>query len=88
MTQPTFVAEPQRRNVHRAALFHLGAAWLLVLVAMQVFQLFDIPNSTVGIVVIAVVIGFPFAILSSCFVAWTLQGIGRTNVRELKRSAE
>ena len=61
----TFLGELQRRNVHRAAMFYAAAAWLLVQVATQVFPFFDIPNSTVRIVVIAVVIGFPFAMLFS-----------------------
>ncbi|WP_439640599.1 hypothetical protein [Nevskia sp.] len=71
----SFLAELQRRNVHRAAMFYAAAAWLLVQVATQVFPFFDIPNSTVRIVVIAVVIGFPFALLFSWFYEWTPQGI-------------
>ena len=80
-----FIAELQRRNVHRAALFYAGAAWLLVQVATQVFPFFDIPNSTVRIVVIAVVIGFPFAMLFSWFYEWTPQGIKLES--EIDRSA-
>ncbi|WP_293388817.1 hypothetical protein [Nevskia sp.] len=71
----TFLGELQRRNVHRAAMFYAAAAWLLVQIATQVFPFFDIPNSTVRIVVIAVVIGFPFAMLFSWFYEWTPQGI-------------
>ncbi|WP_295679666.1 hypothetical protein [uncultured Nevskia sp.] len=73
----TFLGELQRRNVHRAAMFYAAAAWLLVQIATQVFPFFDIPNSTVRIVVIAVVIGFPFAMLFSWFYEWTPQGIKR-----------
>ncbi|WP_273455189.1 hypothetical protein [Nevskia ramosa] len=75
MSASNFVAELQRRNVHRAALFYAGAAWLLVQIATQVFPFFDIPNATVRIIVIAVVIGFPFAMLFSWFYEWTPQGI-------------
>ncbi len=75
MSANSFFAELQRRNVHRAALFYAGAAWLLVQIATQVFPFFDIPNATVRIVVIAVVIGFPFAMLFSWFYEWTPQGI-------------
>jgi len=71
------LAELQRRNVHRAAVFYAGAAWLLVQIATQVFPFFDIPNSTVRIVVIAVLIGFPFAMAFSWFYEWTPQGIKR-----------
>ncbi len=71
----SFLAELQRRNLHRAAMFYAAAAWLLVQVATQVFPCFDIHDSTVRIVVIAVVIGFPFALLFSWFYEWTPQGI-------------
>jgi serine/threonine-protein kinase len=83
MTAPTpafkrsFLGELQRRNVHRAAVFYAGAAWLLVQVATQVFPFFEVPNATVRIVVIATVIGFPFAMAFSWFYEWTPQGIKR-----------
>jgi len=57
--------------------FYAGAAWLLVQIATQVFPFFDIPNSTVRIVVIAVLLCFPFAMLFSWFYEWTPQGIKR-----------
>ncbi len=44
ISKASFLTELQRRNVHRAALFYAGAAWLLVQVATQVFPFFDIPN--------------------------------------------
>ncbi|WP_295679671.1 hypothetical protein [uncultured Nevskia sp.] len=75
MTAASLFVELKRRNVHRAAMFYAAAAWLLVQIATQVFPFFDIPNSTVRIVVIAVVIGFPFAMLFSWFYEWTAKGI-------------
>jgi TolB-like protein len=48
-----------------------------VQIATQVFPFFEIPNATVRIVVIATVIGFPFAMLFSWFYEWTPQGIKR-----------
>ena len=80
----SFLAELQRRNVHRAAVFYAGAAWLLVQIATQVFPFFDIPNSTVRIVVIGALTGFPFALLFSWFYEWTPQGIVRES--EIDRS--
>jgi TolB-like protein/Tfp pilus assembly protein PilF len=71
--------------VHRAAVFYAGAAWLLVQVATQVFPFFDIPNATVRIVVIAAMIGFPFALLFSWFYEWTPQGLKLES--EIDRSA-
>jgi TolB-like protein/Tfp pilus assembly protein PilF len=71
----SLIAELKRRNVHRAAVFYAGAAWLLVQVATQVFPFFDIPNWAVRIVIVAALIGFPFAIVFSWLYEWTPQGI-------------
>ncbi len=73
----SFFAELKRRNVYRAAAFYAAASWLLVQVATQVFPFFDIPNWSVRMVVVAAVVGFPFAMLFSWFYELTPQGIKR-----------
>jgi serine/threonine-protein kinase len=77
LVKRSFIAELQRRNVHRAAVFYAGVAWLLVQIATQVFPFFHIPEWVVRWVVIAAAIGFPFAMLFSWFYEWTPQGIRR-----------
>ncbi len=71
------LAELKRRNVFRAAAFYAAASWLLVQIATQVFPFFDVPNWAVRVVVLAAVIGFPFAVLFSWFYEWTPQGLKR-----------
>ncbi len=73
----SFFNELKRRNVYRAAAFYAAAAWLLVQIATQVFPFFDIPNWSVRLVVIAVIVAFPFALLFSWFYELTPQGIKR-----------
>jgi TolB-like protein/Tfp pilus assembly protein PilF len=73
----SFFAELKRRNVWRAAVFYAGAAWLLVQIATQVFPFFHIPEWVVRWIVIAAIIGFPFAMAFSWFYEWTPQGIRR-----------
>jgi hypothetical protein len=70
-------AELKRRNVLRAAAFYAAAAWLLVQVATQVFPFFHIPEWIVRWIVIAAVIGFPFALAVSWFYEWTPSGFMR-----------
>src|SRR5580658_9329712 len=70
-------AELKRRNVLRAATFYAASAWLIVQIATQVFPFFEIPNWVVRWIVVAAVIGFPFAMLFSWFYEWTPQGIQR-----------
>ena len=75
--RPSFFAELKRRNVIRAATFYAASAWLVVQIATQVFPLFNVPNWMVGWIVVAAMIGFPFAMLFSWFYEWTPQGIQR-----------
>jgi TolB-like protein len=77
MNSRNFFAELKRRNVLRAAAFYAASAWLLVQIATQVFPFFHIAEWVVRWIVVAAVIGFPFAMLLSWFYEWTPQGIQR-----------
>src|SRR5450432_251555 len=72
-----FFAELQRRNVLRAGAFYAAAAWLLVQVATQVFPFLHIPEWVVRWIVVAAVIGFPFALAFAWFYEFTPQGLRR-----------
>ncbi|HSE12417.1 MAG TPA: hypothetical protein VLB69_07270, partial [Rudaea sp.] len=80
----SFFSELKRRNVLRAGAFYAAAAWLLVQIATQVFPFFDVPNWAVRWVVIAAVIGFPFALAFAWFYELTPEGLKRES--ELGRS--
>ena len=58
-----FLAELRRRNVLRVAAFYAATAWLLVQIATQVLPLFDVPTWTLRLVVVTVLLGFPFALV-------------------------
>lgn len=79
-----FFSELRRRNVLRAAAFYAAAGWLLVQIATQVFPVFDIPAWAMRMVVLAVIVGFPFAMLFSWFYEFTPQGLKRE--AEVERS--
>ena len=80
----SFFSELKRRNVLRAGALYLGAAWALSQGLAQLLPVFDIPNWVTRWLVIAVITGFPFAMLLSWFYEWTPQGIQRD--REVARS--
>jgi hypothetical protein len=61
----SFLTELKRRNVYRAAVAYRVVAWFLTQLTTQVFPFFEIPNSAVRFVVIALAIGFPIAMLLS-----------------------
>jgi magnesium-transporting ATPase (P-type) len=73
-----FLTELKRRNVYRAAVAYGVVAWFLTQLTTQVFPFFEIPNSAVRFVVIALAIGFPIAMLLAWVYEFTPQGIVRT----------
>jgi TolB-like protein len=70
--------ELKRRNVYRAAVAYGIVAWFLTQLITQVFPFFEIPNSAVRFVVIALAAGFPIAMLLSWLYEFTPHGIIRT----------
>ena len=64
-----FFAELKRRNVYKVAVAYAVVGWLLVQVATQVFPFFEIPNWAIRLVVLAIVIGFPIALV----IAWAFE---------------
>ena len=77
MKPGNFFAELRRRNVLRAAAFYAASAWLVVQVATQVFPFFHIAEWVVRWIVVAAIIGFPFALIFAWFYEWTPQGLQR-----------
>src|ERR1700704_6144068 len=84
--KPSFFAELKRRNVYKVAVAYAIVAWLLIQVATQVFPFFEIPNWTVRLVVLLLILGFPIAL----FLAWafeiTPEGIKRAEDVDLNHS--
>ncbi len=70
-----FFAELKRRNVYKVAVAYAVVAWLLIQVATQVFPFFELPNWAVQVVVLAMVIGFPIAVVASWAFEMTPEGI-------------
>ena len=78
MNPTKFLTELKRRNVYRAAVAYGVVAWFLTQLTTQVFPFFEIPNSAVRFVVIALAVGFPIAMLLSWLYEFTPEGIVRT----------
>ena len=78
MNPPKFLTELKRRNVYRAAVAYGVVAWFLTQLTTQIFPFFEIPNSAVRFVVIALAIGFPIAMLLAWVYEFTPEGVVRT----------
>ena len=64
-----FFAELKRCNVYKVAIAYAVVGWLLVQVVTQIFPFFEIPNWAVRLVVLAIVMGFPVALVT----AWAFE---------------
>src|SRR5881397_2672619 len=78
MSSPNFFSELKRRNVYKVAVAYAIVGWLLVQVATQVFPFFEIPNWAVRLIVLAIVIGFPIALVIAWAFELTPEGLKRT----------
>src|SRR5436309_14311333 len=78
MNPNKFFSELKRRNVYRAAVAYGVVAWFLTQLITQVFPFFEIPNSALRFVVIALAVGFPIAMLLAWVYEFTPEGIVRT----------
>src|SRR5438105_39761 len=86
MNGRNFLAELQRRNVYRVAVAYGVVSWLLVQIATQVFPFFDIPNWAVRLVVVALLLGFPVAMVLAWAYELTPEGLQLTEEVDLKKS--
>jgi adenylate cyclase len=82
MNPRNFFAELKRRNVYKVAIAYAVVGWLLMQVASQIFPFFEIPNWTVRLVVLLLIIGFPVALILAWAFELTPEGIKRTEVAE------
>src|SRR5436309_4927770 len=78
MDPKKFFAKLKRRNVYRAAVAYGVVAWFLTQLTTQVFPFFEIPNSAIRFVVIALALGFPIAMSLSWLYELTPEGIVRS----------
>ena len=82
-----FFSELKRRNVYKVAVAYAIVGWLLVQVATQVFPFFEIPNWAVRLVVLAIVIGFPIALVIAWAFELTPEGLKRTEDADLAQQS-
>jgi len=70
--------ELHRRNVIRAGIAYVVGAWLVVQIASIFFTTFDVPDSAMQVLVIALVLGLPAALVFSWYFDITAAGIQRS----------
>jgi len=83
MNSGNFFAELKRRNVYKVAVAYAVVGWLLVQITTQVFPTFEIPNWAMRLIVLAIIIGFPIALVVAWAFELTPQGLKRTEDADL-----
>jgi TolB-like protein/Tfp pilus assembly protein PilF len=73
-----FLAELQRRNVYKVAVAYCVVSWLLIQVATQIFPVFEIPTWAVRLIILALALGFPVALVLAWAYELTPEGVKRT----------
>ncbi len=74
----SFFSELKRRNVYKVAVAYAIVGWLAIQIATQVFPFLEIPNWIVRLVIVAVAIGFPIALVIAWAFELTPEGLKRT----------
>ena len=75
MNLPNFFAELKRRNVYKVAVAYAVIAWLLIQAASIVLPTFEAPAWTMKVLLVALVIGFPIAVVLAWAFEITPEGI-------------
>src|SRR5215469_14772499 len=78
MNPESFFRELKRRNVYKVAVAYAIVGWLSIQIATQVFPFLEIPNWVVRLVIAAVAIGFPIALVIAWAFELTPEGLKRT----------
>jgi TolB-like protein/DNA-binding winged helix-turn-helix (wHTH) protein len=81
-----FLGELKRRHVYRVGAAYAVAGWLLVQIVTQVLPIFHVSELAQRLLVLAVVAGFPLALVLAWIYDLTPQGIVRTRAVETATS--
>lgn len=82
MNPSNFLAELKRRNVYKVAVAYIVAGWALSQGVAQVLPVFDVPNWTIRLIVVLIVIGLPVALVLAWVFEITPEGIKRTEMAD------
>ena len=72
-----FLEEVKRRNVFKVALVYIIVAWLTMQVADVMFPALNVPDWTVSVIAVLLLVGFPFAMIFAWAYELTPEGIKR-----------
>src|SRR2546421_748877 len=78
MDPKKFFIELKRRNVYKVAVAYAVVGWLVIQIATSTFPVLEIPNWAAKLVIAAVLLGFPIALVIAWAFEMTPEGVKRT----------
>ena len=84
MSSSTFFSELKRRQIYRGGVMYVVAGWVIVQVATTLFPIFNIPEWAIRLVVVALMLGFPLALVA----LWMFESHGTRNGKPVPTPAE
>jgi hypothetical protein len=75
MGNGTFFSELKRRQIYRGGVMYVVAGWVIVQVATTLFPIFNIPEWAIRLIVVALMLGFPLALVA----LWMFESHGSRN---------
>ena len=82
MNPSNFLSELKRRNVYKVAVAYIVAGWALSQGIAQVLPVFDVPNWTIRLIVVLIILGLPVALVLAWVFEITPEGIKRTEMAD------
>ena len=75
MGNSSFFSELKRRQIYRGGVMYVVAGWVIVQVSTTLFPIFNIPEWAIRLVVVALMLGFPLALVA----LWMFESHGNRN---------
>ena len=82
MNPKIFFGELKRSNVYKVAVAYAVVGWLLIQVATQVFPFLEVSPWAIRLVIFAIALGFPVAVIIAWAFELTPEGVKRTEVAD------
>ena len=87
MSAPSFFSELKRRQIYRGGVMYVVAGWVIVQVVTTVFPYFDIPSWAIRLVVVAIMLGFPIALVALWMFESTLPNDPETRLHDRRQGS-
>ena len=82
-----FLSELKRRQIYRGGVMYVVAGWVIVQVATTVFPYFEIPGWAIRLLVVAILLGFPIALVALWMFESTLPNDPETRLHDRRQGS-